>query len=87
MNVTRFFGSLSFCVSYGSKSGNIVKIVRCSDVSFDCMLGWVVVLNGDGCGLLLKSCNVRHYDGVNIVTVGATRVHNLRIRKNCIINY
>ena len=60
MNIASFFGCLSFFVSYGGKSGNIVNIVRCSDVSFDCMLGWVVELNGSGCDLLLKSCSVRH---------------------------
>ena len=59
MNVANFFGCLSFFVSYGRKSGNIVNIARFSDVSFDCMLGWVVELNGSGCGLLLKCCSKR----------------------------
>ena len=60
MNVARFFGCLSFFVSYGRKGGNIVNILIYSDVSFDCMLRWVVELNGSGCGLLLKCRSVRH---------------------------
>ena len=72
MNVARFFGYLSFFVSYGRKSGNIVNIARFSDVSFDCMLGWVVELNGSGCGLQ---------------AVGASRFRNLRFRKKYVINY
>ena len=64
-----FLDVFSFFVSYGGKSGNIVNIVKCSDVSFDYMLGLVVELNDSGCDLLLKSCSVRYQDEGNIVTV------------------
>ena len=48
-----FVGSFSLFVSDGRKSIRIVNIVICSDVTFDCLLRWIMELDGSGCGLFL----------------------------------
>ena len=52
---------------------------------FDCMLRWIVKINGyRGC-LFLKCCSIRHEDGVNIVAVGSARFFYLIIGKDVIV--
>ena len=53
MAVACFFGNISLFVSDGRESIRIFNIVRCSDVTLDCMLRWIVELDGSGCGLFL----------------------------------
>ena len=54
-------------------------------MTFDCMLMWIVKLNGwRGC-FFLKCYSIRHEDGVNIVTVGSDRFFILRVGKDGIV--
>ena len=56
-------------------------------MTFDCMLRWIVKLNGCmGC-FFLKCYSVRHEDGVNIVAVEFARLFYLRIVKGGIVYY
>ena len=65
------FLCLSFFVSYGLKSVNIVDIVKGSDMAFDSMLRWIVKLYGSKSCFILKCHNVRNEEGVNIMVVGS----------------
>ena len=54
-------------------------------MAFDCMLRWIVKLNGcRGC-FFLKCCSVRHEDGVNMVAIGSARFFYLKIGKEGIV--
>ena len=55
MDVACGVGSFPFFVADGRKSFRIVNIVRCSDVTLDCMLRWIVKLDGSGCGLFFSA--------------------------------
>ena len=53
MNVACVFDFFFFFFSDGRKIIRIVNIVRCSDVTLDCMLRWIVELDGSRRGLFL----------------------------------
>ena len=60
MSVVCGIVSFSFFVADGRKGFWIINIVRCSDVTLNCMLRWIVELDGCGCGFFLECCGIRY---------------------------
>jgi len=69
MNVGVFLGSFSFLVSDSWEEFIVVEIVGGSDVSFNCILWWVVELDGCRNDFFLEDYIVIYENEINIVVV------------------
>ena len=87
MNVGVFLGSFSFLVSDSWEEFIVVEIVGGSDVSFNCILWWVVELDGCRNDFFLEDYIVIYENEINIVVVWSTRFFCFEVGEDGVVYY
>ena len=64
----------------------VFKIIRCSDMTFHCVLWKMLALDSCRCAFFLKGRSVGDTGCVNIVTIGSFRFVDLIFCKYCIVD-
>ena len=85
MNVGGLLGRFSFFVSDSWEGFVVVEIVGGLNISFNCILLWVMEFDGcRGC-FFLEGCSVRYENRINILTVGSTRFFDLGVGEDGVV--